>query len=135
MAEFAKIGSNTSYPSKSYDGQEDQSYGFVDAFKLQTGNTRGTQTVGYGDTKINGATNSINLGDSILLDGNNSVIEVTNDDGSKLGMGLIPDGTGRFGFYAKDSDDNVIMTIVDGTQTMNDTTNDRVLLGKSVGGF
>jgi hypothetical protein len=96
---------------------------------------RGVQTVGYGNTKINGASNSISLGDSILLDGNNSVIEITNDDGSKLGMGLIPDGTNRFGFYSKDSAGNVIMTIVDGTQTMNDTTQDRVLLGKGVGGF
>lgn len=134
--DFAKAPTgNDSYPKRSYDGQEDQSYGFVDAFKLQTGNTRGVQGVGYGNTKINGAENSITVGDSILLDGNNSIIEVTSDDGSKLGIGLIPDGTNRFGFYAKDSAGNVITTIVDGTQIMNDTFNDRVLIGKSVGRF
>ncbi len=64
MAEpsFARIkkGDNN-YPKRSFDGQEDQSYGFSPAFKLQTGNTRGTQTVGFGGAKIDGANNRISL--------------------------------------------------------------------------
>lgn len=103
--------------------------------QLSSGSTRGTQTVGYGNTKIDGSNNVISVGDSILLDGNNSVITVNNDDGSSIGMGLIPDSDGQFGFYSKDSEGNIIMTIIDGTLLMNDTVVGRVLLGKSDGAF
>ena len=102
--------------------------------QVSTGSTRGTQTVGYGDTKIDGSNNVITVGDSIVLDGNSSVITVTNDDKSKIGMGTIPD-TNTFGFFSTNSDGIVIMSIVAGTLIMNDTTIDRVLLGKDEGGF
>ena len=55
-----------------------------------TGSLRGTQTVGYGNTKIDGSNNVITVGDSILLDGDNSIIKIVNSDGSISGMGLIP---------------------------------------------
>lgn len=103
--------------------------------QLSTGSTRGTQTVGYGDTKIDGSNNRISVGDSILLDGNSIAITVTNDDGKKVGMGLIPDGSGQFGFFAMDADGNVIATWVGPTLLVNDTVNDRVVLGESSGAF
>jgi hypothetical protein len=82
--------------------------------QVSTGSTRGTQTVGYGDTKIDGSNNVITVGGSILLDGTNEVIQVTNDDGSTLGLGKIP-GTNEFGFFSKDTSGNLIMKIVNGT--------------------
>lgn len=102
--------------------------------QLSTGSTRGTQTVGYGDTKIDGSNNVITVGDSIKLDGNNGVISVTDNDGSQVGMGSIPD-TDQFGFSSTNSQGQVIMTIVNGTMIMNDTVTDRVLIGKDEGGF
>jgi len=104
--------------------------------QIDTGTMRGTQNVGYGNTKIDGSNNTITVGDSILLDGNNSVISIKNSDGSYIGMGLIPN-TNSFGFYSMDSNGNVIMTIIDGLLTMNDpsTSQKRVFVGKSLGGF
>lgn len=46
MAEFARLKKNTdTYPKKTYDGQENQSYGFTPAYKVQTGDTRGDLTI------------------------------------------------------------------------------------------
>ena len=46
MLKFAKIeGNSGKYPKREYDGQEDQSYGFNPARKLQTGSTRGNQQI------------------------------------------------------------------------------------------
>ena len=51
MAEFARIPEEETsrdrnkYPKTTYDGQENQSYGFLAAHKLQTGNTRGDHQV------------------------------------------------------------------------------------------
>lgn len=45
MAEFAKLGSNESFPKKTYDGQENQSYGFTPAYKVQTGDSRGELSI------------------------------------------------------------------------------------------
>lgn len=48
--DFAKSpGGNDTYPKRSFDGQEDQSYGFNPAYKLQTGTLRGTQTIANTD--------------------------------------------------------------------------------------
>lgn len=33
------------YPTQSFDGQSDQSYGFLPTYKVQTGDTRGDLTV------------------------------------------------------------------------------------------
>lgn len=150
-ASFAKIKGSETYPKRSFDGQEDQSYGFSPAFKLQTGNTRGTQTVGYGGTKIDGANNRITIGDSIVLDGNADTITITNSDGTTTGMGLIPGTTDEFGFFSVDPDGNLVLKIVnglivgDGTVDfltinrdglkLNDGTTDRILVGKDSGGF
>lgn len=101
--------------------------------QISTGSTRGTQTVGYGNTKIDGTNNSITIGDSILLDGNNNLIEVTGDDGSQVGMGAIPDSdTGEFGFSSTDSSNDLVMKIVNGTFYVYDiTTNKNIIqIGK-----
>jgi hypothetical protein len=45
LADFAKLNNNTSYPAKSYDGQESQSYNFTPAYKIQTGDSRGELTI------------------------------------------------------------------------------------------
>ena len=50
MADFARLKDKNgikppTYPAQTYSGQEDQSFGFVDARKLQTGATRGTQQI------------------------------------------------------------------------------------------
>jgi hypothetical protein len=102
-----------------------------------TGVLRGTQSVGYGDTKIDASNNRIVLGSSagtgnvgsIVLDGNTSSIVVSNNitidgvsdaiivthtDGSKVGMGKIPNSN-DFGFFSIDKLGNLIMKIVDGT--------------------
>lgn len=93
-----------------------------------TGSTRGTQNVGVGGTKIDGANNRIQVGDSILIDGSNDVILVTNDDGSQLGMGKIPDSL-ESGFFSLDVDGNLIMKIVNGTMYVYDGTEDRMQAG------
>lgn len=102
-----------------------------------TGVLRGTQSVGYGDTKIDASNNRITLGSSagtgnvgsIILDGNTSsivvsnnitidgidnAITVTNTDGSKIGMGKIPNSN-DFGFFSVDTSGALIMKIVNGT--------------------
>lgn len=89
-----------SYPTSDYDGQEDQSYGFLYAFKLQTGNTRGTQIVGNGGARIDGANNRI-----IVTDASGS---------GSVGLGTIP-GTTEFGFFSLDASGNVIEKKVLGT--------------------
>lgn len=44
--EFAKApGSSDTYPKRSFDGQESQSYNFVPAYKVQTGDSRGELTI------------------------------------------------------------------------------------------
>lgn len=69
--------------------------------QISTGSTRGTQTVGYGNTKIDGSNNRITIG---------------TPDGGTLGFGSIPGSTtDEFGFFSTDSDGNLIMKIVDGT--------------------
>jgi len=98
--------------------------------QLSTGSLRGTQTVGYGNTKIDGSNNVITIGDTILLDGGNNLISVgdsisisgannaitvTNTDGSIIGLGLIPSTT-EFGFFSLDSGGNLVMKIVNGTK-------------------
>lgn len=102
--DFARIddSNGATYPAKSYDGQEDQSYGFQPAFKLQTGNTRGVQTVGYGGAKIDGA--------------NNRIVITNSNDNTSIGMGTIPGSTtNEFGFFSLDANGNVVMKIVNGT--------------------
>lgn len=69
--------------------------------QLSTGSTRGTQTVGYGNTKIDGSNNRITIG---------------TPDGGTIGFGAIPgSSTNEFGFFSTDADGDLIMKIVDGT--------------------
>lgn len=135
----------TDFPKSYYQDQGDNSFGFSDAYKLQTGNTRGTQTVGYGKTKIDGANNRITIGAP---------------DGSTIGMGAIPGSTtNEFGFfslnsagsltyklvagaqYFYDGNGNLIQKVQNGTTTVYDPSNGYVattlsgLLPNSVGGF
>lgn len=70
--------------------------------QLSTGSTRGTQTVGYGNTKI---------------DGSNNRITIAAPDGSSVGIGSIPGSpTNEYGFFSLDSTGRVIMKIVNGTR-------------------
>lgn len=131
--DYSKAGSG--YQSVNRPDIQGSNLGRVLPRQNSTGSLRGTQTVGYGNTKIDGSNNVIQVGDSILLDGNNSVIQVTSDDNSSIGMGEIPDRPGEFGFFSTNSRGQVIMTIVNGTLIMNDTTTDRVLLGQDEGAF
>ncbi len=135
MAKFSTIsGDGESYPKVSYDGQEDQSYGFNPAFKLQTGNTRGTQTVGYGNVKIDGANNQITVG-GITLDGNTNTITSKQSDGSINGFGVIPGSiTGETGFFAVDKTGTLVWKNVIGTQSYYnpvDNYNNSIIIGGS----
>ena len=116
--DFARLpNSGRTYPIKNYDGQENQSYNFLDARKVQTGNTRGTQTVGYGGAKIDGA--------------NNRIIITNPSDNTSIGLGEIP-GTTNFGFFSLDSSGNIIYKNVSGTQTYYnpvDNLNPAIIIG------
>lgn len=116
------------YPKAFFQDTGDNSFGFNAAYKLQTGNTRGTQTVGYGNAKIDGANNRIT---------------VTNPaDGSSVGMGLIPGSTtNEYGFFSLDSHGKLVMKIVLGTKYVYDPANSYVnvtqdgILPDGTGGF
>lgn len=78
--------------------------------QLSTGSTRGTQTVGYGNTKIDGSNNRITIG---------------TPDGGTIGMGSIPGSTtNEFGFFSLDAGGNLIMKIVNGTWYVDDPATD-----------
>lgn len=83
--------------------------------QMVTGSTRGTQTVGYGGTKIDGTNNRITI--------------ENNADGSSIGMGAIPGSTSEYGFFSLDSDDNIVMKIVLGTFYVYDGEDDRMQAG------
>lgn len=68
--------------------------------QLSTGSTRGTQTVGYGNTKIDGSNNRITIG---------------TPDGGTIGFGSIPDTDNEFGFFSTNSSGKLSMKILDGT--------------------
>lgn len=93
--------------------------------QLSTGSTRGTQTVGYGNTKIDGSNNSITVGDSIFLDGNNGIITVQDNESGTQGLGDVP-GTSptEAGFFQTDSTGTVIYKLVNGTQYTYDASDD-----------
>lgn len=95
--------------------------------QLSTGSTRGTQTVGYGTTKIDGTNNTITIGAP---------------DGSTIGLGAIPNSaTNEYGFFSLDANGKLIMKIVNGTKYVYDPKNSYVnitqdgLLPDGSGGF
>lgn len=77
--------------------------------QLSTGSTRGTQTVGYGNTKIDGSNNRITIG---------------TPDGGVIGFGSIPGSTtNEFGFFSQTANGHLSMKIIDGTfYTYDETT-------------
>lgn len=83
--------------------------------QMSTGTTRGTQTVGYGNTKIDGSNNRITIG---------------TPDGGTIGLGNIP-GTdpAEYGFFSLDSDGSLVVKIVDGTFYVYDGDLDRMQAG------
>lgn len=113
MADFATI-TDEGYPKAFKEGNEDQSYGFVNAFKLQTGNTRGTQSVGYGGAKIDGA--------------NNRIVVSNPTDNSSVGIGSIPGTNGEFGFFVLDTNGDVVQKIVGPTRYIYDLTTKKNIL-------
>lgn len=118
MAEFARLRTGDGYPRKDYSASEDQSYGFTPAYKLQTGNLRGTQTVGYGGAKIDGA--------------NNRIIVTNPDDNTSIGLGTIPGTTNEFGFFALNDNDELVYKNVMGTQyyyNPQDELNNSIIIG------
>lgn len=101
MLKFAKIERNNKFPKQFFEGQEDQSYGFNPARKLQTGNTRGVQTVGFGGARIDGA--------------NNRIIITDPTSNQTMGFGIIPNTLNEFGFFSLDANGKLITKIVNGT--------------------
>ena len=99
--DFAKLGGSESYPKRDFDGGDDQSYGFNPAYKLQTGNLRGTQGVGYGSVKIDGANKRISVGSdqaSLILGDQSSTdnsfgLSVSDGTYPRLLAGEYPDGS------------------------------------------
>jgi len=78
--------------------------------QMQTGTMRGTQGVGTGPK----------------IDSSNNRITLTNTDGSSVGIGTIPGSTtNEFGFFATDSDGNLIMKIINGTRYIYDVNTDK----------
>lgn len=118
MLKFAKIERNNKFPRQFFDGQEDQSYGFNPARKLQTGNTRGTQTVGFGGAKIDGA--------------NNRIVVTDPASGDTIGMGIIPGTTKEFGFFSLNKAGDLVYKMVDGIEYRYD--DDGTLIFKNTGG-
>lgn len=82
--------------------------------QLSTGSTRGTQTVGYGNTKIDGSNNRITIG---------------TPEGGSIGMGAIPGTTPtEYGFFSTDSQGRLVMKIVGGTWYVYDLDNDKNIM-------
>lgn len=73
---------------------------------ISTGSTKGTQTVGYGNTKIDGS--------------NNRIVVANPDTGETIGFGSIPDTEGEFGFFSINSDGVLTYKVVNGALTMYD---------------
>lgn len=81
--------------------------------QMSTGYTRGTQSVGQGNMKLDGANNRILIG---------------NPTSGSVGMGIIPNTDNEFGFFALDIANRLIFKIVDGTLYMYDAeTGDNTL--------
>lgn len=68
--------------------------------QLSTGTTRGTQTVGYGNAKIDGSNNRITVGD---------------DSGGTVGLGSIPGTDNEVGIFILAPNGKLSMKIVGGT--------------------
>jgi hypothetical protein len=95
--------------------------------QLSTGSTRGTQTVGYGNVKIDGSNNTITLGDAV---GNNLSIGnfSNNSNPASISQG--------FGVSIVDNDDSFITLGINSSNKsaemiFNDSKTNRLLIGKN----
>lgn len=80
-----------------------------------TGSTRGTQNIGVGNMKLDGANNRITIGAP---------------DGSTVGLGAIPGTTPvEYGLFTLDSSGNVVTKIIDGSIYIMDGDLVRMLAG------
>ena len=94
----------------------------------------GATELRIGDSiKISGKTQQIKVtttGGNITMGATSDgrlAMEVTNSDGTKTGIGVIP-GSTQLGFYTLDASGNVIQKIVGPTRYINDVTNGTVVL-------
>lgn len=71
--------------------------------QLSTGTMRGTQTVGYGNAKIDGSNNIISVGSPVGTQGIGSVPNTTNT-------------TNEYGFWQTDAAEKIIYKQIQGTQ-------------------
>lgn len=79
--------------------------------QLSTGSTRGTQTVGYGNTKI---------------DGTNNTITIASPNGT-IGMGAIPGSTtNEYGFFTLDANGRLVQKIIGGTTYVYDPSHNYI---------
>ena len=86
--------------------------------QLSTGSLRGTQTVGYGKTKI---------------DGSNNTITIVAPDGSIVGLGAIPGSTTKqFGYFLVNANGKLASTTINGTTTQYDSNGiPRIIIGQA----
>lgn len=128
MVDFAQLDPNSeAYPRQStvINGAP---AGFMLPYKLGSGVMRGTQIfASKSNSKITigaiPATTTFGIQlqassnkASITLDADSNAFYVTAADGSKIGMGEIPDGSGDFGFFSLDSSGFLLYKIVGSTQ-------------------
>lgn len=85
--------------------------------EIATGTLRGQQNVGGG---------------RVIIDSDNQRITIEAADGSKVGIGIIPDGSGELGFFSFNTDDELVLKIRLGTMYMYDgpTGVNRMQVGK-----
>lgn len=117
------IGSGSDQPQSNY-GHGNNSAGFLAPYKLASGSLRGTQIVGFGGVKIDGANNRITLGSTTKASGEvqeavvgklnaNSTtdqsfgLKVFDASGAYISIGILPDGF--LGIQLVDKNGNEVM--------------------------
>ena len=111
MAEFSSLGDNQNIPFTG-SNPADNALNLQNPDSLLSGSMRGTQSVGSGGSFIDAA--------------NNRIIIRNPTDGSTVGIGIIPGTTtNEFGFFALDSNKNLVMKIVNGIYYTYDITNNK----------
>lgn len=95
-------------PQAAYADRDNDSAGFMMAYKLATGTLRGAQGVG---------------GQGVVIDSENRRITITGDDGTSVGLGIIPGALTELGFFSLNDSGNVSMKIVNGNWYLLDSKN------------
>lgn len=119
-ADFAKLAGSGKYPKPFNSANEDQSTGQIYPYKINTGNTRGTQTVGFGNVKIDGANNKISLSDTI----SSLTLGDLNEENKSFGLGVYDDKNDLRIIAGKTPTEDYGLAVYDDTDTM------RLLAGK-----